>query len=826
LTVDPGDTAALDHLTVQIFDGNNQGLHQFDKETNVLKTCYRLSADPCGDGSLGNCNGGTRPKVLITTVSSDTLNDDVWDTIFEGPHSPDASLTGNGQAPFIYELYVYLSQDCNVLPTAGSTIQVATADAFKVRSNAMVSHPAGELSIIGSDSDGPFGIPDQPYMRDTDYDGTFSLPISVGASAVEVQLKEADADDTQDSTPGVSLGANADIAYQLLRPDGTPASLVGAEDTTPTLRVTNPSGDNNGSNHTDVETRIASITTSTPGTWTWQWQNVMASNAIHLFGPFGSPTTHEVLGARRERPTTTTVQQPYFWDDGIELAAHLPVVLGNRLPDGTLEGHSIVVSTVDDATAFLANAAATQEGELEKQLLVAKLNMARSLELGEDVKGALVYGTTTSVRTTMHQADQVVAGVAVWSDDAQIGRVVSMLSSVNLGQITYQDTGVPFPEAPMADDDGDGVLNVKDNCPTIANPLQESTHGDKIGDACRARPIAECVLQRSATKFDAFFSYDNPLSYRIIPVGTRNGVGADNAALDVGQPTELAGGTKLRAFTASFDGTSPLSWTLDGSTAKVTRDTPRCSGAQLAQVDFAKRVVLFGTEAVEVGDYASVLAGGDLPTIVSNGDVVLGADVVVGDVLSGGRTVVGEEALVRGSIAAGGGLVRQKSAAIEGRKLNSAAPPWHSIDWMEASDAGSSVELGSGQDQALAPGTYGKIVVRAGGLLRLQSGTYQVESLFVAEGGTVALASGEVVVHVQSSLSHLGETRLLESSAHITLGYFGTDSALIGASLRGTLVAPNAELVLGSARNMDFAGAFFARRLTVKPGTIVEYAAF
>jgi hypothetical protein len=145
---------------------------------------------------------------------------------------------------------------------------------------------------------------------------------------------------------------------------------------------------------------------------------------------------------------------------------------------------------------------------------------------------------------------------------------------------------------------------------------------------------------------------------------------------------------------------------------------------------------------------------------------------------------------------------------------------------MEASDAGSSVELGSGQDQALAPGTYGKIVVRAGGLLRLQSGTYQVESLFVAEGGTVALASGEVVVHVQSSLSHLGETRLLESSAHITLGYFGTDSALIGASLRGTLVAPNAELVLGSARNMDFAGAFFARRLTVKPGTIVEYAAF
>lgn len=828
LTVGPEDSAALDHLTVQIFDGDNHGLHQFENETNVLKTCYRLSADPCGDGSLGNCNGGTRPKVEITTVSSDTLNDDVWDTIFEGPHSADASLPGTGEPPFIYELYVYLSEDCNVLPTTGSTIPIATADAFKVRSNAMVSHPAGELSIVGSDSDGPHGIAGQSYMRDTNYDGIFSLPIAVGASATEIQLKEADADDTEDATPGVSLGANAAISYQLLQPDGTPASVVGAEDVTPTTLVSNPSGNNDGAADGDVETRIATLATSTPGTWTWQWQDVMAANAIHFFGPFGSPTTHEVLGARRERPTTSTAMQPYFWDDDAKLAASLPVVLGTGLSDGSLQGQSILLTTVTEAKGILANAAGTREGELQRQLLVVKLNIARSLGLGEDLNGALVYGTTTSVRTTVKRADDTVSGAAVWVDDKHVDYLVTMLSSVNLGQITYQDTGVPFSQAPMADDDSDGVLNVKDNCPTVTNPLQEKSHGDTIGDACRVHPVADCVLQRSAARFDAFFTYDNPLSFRIIPVGARNVVKVNGySPLEVRQPTELVGGNRVQAFAASFDGVQPVSWTLDGETAQVTSSTSRCGGSQLTRTAFAERVALFGTESVEVGDYASVIAQGGLPSIVSNGDVTLGADVVAGDVLAGGRTVVGMETLVSGSVVTGGGLSLQSGAIVTGLIRDGVKPPPHSIEWLDDGvTAPSSLQVGSGGDSHLEPGSYGAVVVQAGGVLTLESGTFEFESLSVAADGTLALASGEVVVHVRSTLSHLGETRGLDTTPHITLGYFGSDPAHIAASLRGVVVAPNAELILGSARNMDFIGAFFARRVTVLPGTIVEFAAF
>ena len=42
----------------------------------------------------------------------------------------------------------------------------------------------------------------------------------------------------------------------------------------------------------------------------------------------------------------------------------------------------------------------------------------------------------------------------------------------------------PACAAPGDDDDGDGVLNATDNCPSVANPGQENTDGDGLGNAC------------------------------------------------------------------------------------------------------------------------------------------------------------------------------------------------------------------------------------------------------------------------------------------------------------------------------------------------------
>jgi hypothetical protein len=825
LRVGPGDTAALDHLNVQVFDGDNGGLHQFEEQTSLLKTCYRLSADPCGDGNGGNCTGGPIQPIELVTVSSDTLGDNKWDSIYDGAHSAQASLTGNGLPPFTYELRVYLSQNCAVVPTVGSQVSVATADAFKIRSNAMVSQPLGEFSLVGSDSFGEFGVA-QPYMPNTTYDGMFKLPISVGSSATEIQLKESDADDTQDTTMGVSLGANPQIQYRLLKPDGSSADVTGFENMTASPLVTNPSGNNDGQTALDVETRVHQISGSGAGVWTWQWENVMAANAIHLFSPFGSPTTHEVMGAWRTRPTVSTAQQPTTWrSDLAGLQAELPLVLGSERADGQVEGAGLLVDSASVAQIILDNTSNDLRGELERQLLTTKLNWQRSLALGEDIKGALVYGRTKAVRSVMNEADAIVSGLDGLADEARITDLVTLLSAINLGELNYQQPGVPFPDEPMADDDGDGVVNLKDNCPSIQNPLQEDTDDDRIGNACHVAPVAVCVLERSETEREAVLGYDNPLSFRGIPQGTKNALSYNGQQLwETAQPTELGQGAQLDAFRYPLGWGDTLSWTLDGETVVVDDTTPSCSGRELTKVELAPRTALYGAEGIVIGERSRVTASGsELASIVSGSDVVLEASSSVENVLTAGRAVVRDFAAIRGAAATSGGVERVATGFVE--KVHTFVPRPHSLAWWVSFETQGidDVRVGVSQQRVLEPGDYGDVTVSGRGQLLLSAGRYRFRSLVVLEQGSLRLSGGEVVVHVQNRLQHAGDTRLADS-ARLVLGYLGVEGAYIDASLDGVVVAPNAELTLGSVRQSVYFGSFAARRVVLRPETQVVYA--
>jgi hypothetical protein len=663
-----------------------------------------------------------------------------------------------------------------------------------------------------------------PYLRATNFDGTFDLPIAVGSSATEIQLKEADADDTTDATPGVSLGANAEIQYRLLNPSGNPVNLVGAENSSATQLVTNPSGNNDGLTALDVETRIHTISAPTTGTYTWQWQNVRATNAFHVFTPFGSPTTHEVLGARRARPKLTTAEQPYYWEEREVLQAALPIVLGKKLSDGTLEGTSIELVDATAAAAILDNAGATLDGELQRQLLVAKLNTVRGRMLGENLTGALVYGTTTSVRSTLAAADDAVAGVDVLRDERKTQRLVTLLNSVNLGEITYQQPGVPFPEQPMADLDADGILDLKDNCPAVANPDQADEDDNRIGDACNVRPFADCVLARSPEQLTAFFGYENPLSRRTIAPGSRNRILSSTGEREFDQPAEFDLGFQVGVVAADFAGSESLRWELEGEVAIADRETVACTGRELAQVDFVPRAALFGSEAVVLGDHVSVRAGSEHASIVSGGDVVVGGESSVGNVFAAGRTLLGGKSVIEGAAATGASLERQQGAKVLGTARDGAVFRTHSLAWhVQFGASAHDALLSPNEVRTLSPGDYGKVVVPSGAALTLAPGHYRFATLEVATGGTLVLGAGETVMHVGASLVHRGETRL-SGSASVVLGYLGSAAAVLDASFEGTVIAPNAALVLGAVRNSRFVGAFFARSVEVQPSSIVEFA--
>jgi hypothetical protein len=70
-------------------------------------------------------------------------------------------------------------------------------------------------------------------------------------------------------------------------------------------------------------------------------------------------------------------------------------------------------------------------------------------------------------------------------------------SGVNLGgtigtdyDILYSRCSPSNAYCPGADDDGDGVADLVDNCPAVYNPAQEDTDRDGVGDVCDDCPDA------------------------------------------------------------------------------------------------------------------------------------------------------------------------------------------------------------------------------------------------------------------------------------------------------------------------------------------------
>jgi hypothetical protein len=108
--------------------------------------------------------------------------------------------------------------------------------------------------------------------------------------------------------------------------------------------------------------------------------------------------------------------------------------------------------------------------------------------------------------------------------------------------------------------------------------------------------------------------------------------------------------------------------------------------------------------------------------------------------------------------------------------------------------------------------------------LSLGAGTYYVASLGLERDAKIALSdsTGKTIVYVASVLHYRGSVASATGrDPQLMLGYLGTRPVKLASAFRGTLLAPNAKLILGS--DTAYRGVFLARDIEVESDVSVEF---
>jgi hypothetical protein len=145
---------------------------------------------------------------------------------------------------------------------------------------------------------------------------------------------------------------------------------------------------------------------------------------------------------------------------------------------------------------------------------------------------------------------------------------LTMLSNVETPSTVYLNNS--------PDDDGDGIINLLDNCVFVPNPDQADANQNGIGDACEVQPTLRCITHKAGDVL-AHFGYVNQGFAITVPVGTDNAL-AGNAVVVAGErPTVFQRGTHTDEFTVSFDHKETVTWTVNGVSVTADNHARNCN---------------------------------------------------------------------------------------------------------------------------------------------------------------------------------------------------------------------------------------------------------
>ncbi len=233
--------------------------------------------------------------------------------------------------------------------------------------------------------------------------------------------------------------------------------------------------------------------------------------------------------------------------------------------------------------------------------------------------------------------------------------------------------------------------------------------------------------------------------------------------------------------------------------------------------------ILSALDSLQLGDRVATTGTASVPPLLANwgaGTVDVGADARTGSILSAGSVFLRERATVQGSIETGSTLTRQSGTTVTGSVAEHAtvqlpAAPAITIAWPATVKSGFTVESGSSWTRT--EGAYGNVTVRSNGTLVLGAGTYFFVSLLLESDAKVVVEPG-TTLHVRDGLTLRGQFKNASGTvAQVAVQYRGTNPAIAEREFHGSILAPNAQLVLGATHPVAFGGQFLARQIVARP---------
>jgi len=214
------------------------------------------------------------------------------------------------------------------------------------------------------------------------------------------------------------------------------------------------------------------------------------------------------------------------------------------------------------------------------------------------------------------------------------------------------------------------------------------------------------------------------------------------------------------------------------------------------------RLLNWGSEPVLVGQ------NDFLGPIASIGPVNLGAGTQVdGSITTAGHATLGQGCVVTGTISELTTPGFPTQPAITG-------------SWPTTSQG--DVALDSASQRTLAPGSYGAVSLGSGSRLILTDGHYWFESLDLPQDALIEI-HGVVVVDALAGLAASGKfVDISNNLAPVQLLYKGTFPAHVSGPFLGSVLAPDAQLILGrDGASLSFQGAAFAHQIIVASNTVL-----